>query len=276
MTRYVPTIILSVMLAALAPGRAADSTKPEFLEVGSEYAIALRGTGVGSDPLQGPSFRVRIVAHGGGAWFKLAVVNQERQGPTQTVWLNFDHVVWVDDSPDARGARSNPDAQAARRRLNAPKLSAAEAVKKATAHLQEQGQGLSDHFVHMVDAMNPFGDAFWRVGWVLRSPGKGTGRIYADVRDDGTVTYVVREARPPARQLNIPQTSVGDALEKAKAYVTENNIDVSDSFVKRIRVSDLAGNPRWDVTWSLHALVKGGQTFVHVYDDGEIKCTYGK
>lgn len=275
MTRYVPTLVLSVMLATLAPSRAAASTKPEFLEVGSEYAIGLRGTGVGSDPLQGPSLRVKVLAHGGGAWFKLAVVTQEHQGPTRTVWLNFDHVVWMEESPEAHGARSSPAAQSAGRRLNAPKLSAAEAVEKASAHLQEQGQDLSNHFVQMVDAMNPFGDAFWRVGWILRSPGKGTGRIYADVRDDGTVTYVVREARAPARQLNVPQTSVGDALEKAKVYVTENNIDVSDSFVKRIRVSDLAGNPRWDVTWSLYLPVKGGGTFVYVYDDGRIECSGG-
>ena len=161
------------------------------------------------------------------------------------------------------------------RSIEPPHQSADAAVEKAREHTTKQGIDIGNHFVYMVETLGLNGKTFWRVTWILKSPSAGKGRIYVDVHDDGNVTHLIRSANPPQSTLSVPQTSIDEALDRGKAYVNENDLQISESFLKRITASQITGNTHWTLAWWRNS-GKGGQIYVHVYDDGSVNHSYGR
>ena len=76
-----------------------------------------------------------------------------------------------------------------------------------------------------------------------------------------------------------PAISIEDAIAKAKKYVQEKKIDVSQQYIDSVAL-DL--NPRgdrgkfWRVAWQQNQFMKGGQTYIEVYMDGSVEHRHGK
>ena len=76
-----------------------------------------------------------------------------------------------------------------------------------------------------------------------------------------------------------PGVTLEVAVAKAKSYVREKHIDVSDSYLDSAVLNQ---NPRgdrgkfWLITWQRKQYMKGGQVFVRVYMDGSVEHALGE
>lgn len=156
-----------------------------------------------------------------------------------------------------------------------PRLSPTEAVTAALAHLEQVGVDVDSHMIYMVDAMSMTSTPFWRITWILRVP-EGSNRIYADVRDDGKVTHLIRDAKPPATELVMPELSLADAVAAVRAYVSGHPGVFADNVLKRVSLTDLEARPCWHFSWIMRERVKGGGVFLSVDHVGKIKVTFGE
>ena len=76
-----------------------------------------------------------------------------------------------------------------------------------------------------------------------------------------------------------PALSPEKAIALAKAYVKENNIDVSKDYLAKIEYINFyeeLTKPSWQIEWKPISPVKGGQVFIDVYPDKKIAVTYGE
>jgi hypothetical protein len=80
-----------------------------------------------------------------------------------------------------------------------------------------------------------------------------------------------------ASQLEVPATSIEQALVLAKQHVEAAKINVSDMYIAKAE-----WNPRfglvsfWRIEWNTKKPIKGGYTIVTVYADGKVEHTFGK
>ena len=69
------------------------------------------------------------------------------------------------------------------------------------------------------------------------------------------------------------------AVAKAKSYVRDKHIDVSDAYVDSVVLDQNARGDRgkfWLITWQRKEYMKGGQVFVRVYMDGSVDHALGE
>ena len=76
-----------------------------------------------------------------------------------------------------------------------------------------------------------------------------------------------------------PGITLEVAVAKAKSYVQDKQIDVSDSYLDSVVLNQ---NPRgdrgkfWLITWQRKEYMKGGQVFVRVYMNGFVDHALGE
>jgi hypothetical protein len=69
------------------------------------------------------------------------------------------------------------------------------------------------------------------------------------------------------------------AIKKANEYLQAKKIDVSNSYLESVVLEQNLQGDRaksWLLTWQLKSWSKGGQVFVRVYMDGQVKHTFGE
>jgi hypothetical protein len=76
-----------------------------------------------------------------------------------------------------------------------------------------------------------------------------------------------------------PADEIIVAIEKAKAYVIKEKIDVSGCFIQKVEFKNQYEElvPQfWEITFIKVPKAKGGYIIVHVNNDGTVKVFYGE
>lgn len=76
-----------------------------------------------------------------------------------------------------------------------------------------------------------------------------------------------------------PEEDITTVIEKAKAYVKKEKIDINGYFIQKVEFKNQYEElvPQfWEVTFTKVPRVKGGYIFIHVYNDGSIKPFFGE
>jgi hypothetical protein len=118
------------------------------------------------------------------------------------------------------------------------------------------------------------------ISWGRRNLGRG---YYFIMRGIVLGVLVAVVAMPIAAQTTSDTREAGITLEaavaKAKSYVRDKHIDVSDSYLDSVVLNQ---NPRgdrgkfWLITWQRKEYIKGGQVFVRVYMDDTVDHALGE
>ena len=90
-----------------------------------------------------------------------------------------------------------------------------------------------------------------------------------------------KPATPQADNMLSPIPSLGlvDAVHVAEAYLKEKRIDTSKHYLDNVRLqhsSSWMKGKHWIVTWRLKVMADGGEIFVFVDMDKNVKLTYGE
>ena len=87
---------------------------------------------------------------------------------------------------------------------------------------------------------------------------------------------IAAQTSPDTRE---PGITLELAVAKAKSYVRDKHIDVSDAYLDSVVLHQ---NPRgdrgkfWLITWQRKEYMKGGQVFVRVYMNGSVEHALGE
>ena len=76
-----------------------------------------------------------------------------------------------------------------------------------------------------------------------------------------------------------PGITLEVAVAKAKSYLREKHIDVSDAYLDSAVLSQNTRGDRgkfWLITWQRKEYMKGGQVFVRVYMNGSVEHALGE
>ena len=103
------------------------------------------------------------------------------------------------------------------------------------------------------------------------------------MRGIGIGVLVALVALPIAAQTTSETREPGITLElavaKAKSYVRDKHIDVSDAYLDSAVLSQNTRGDRgkfWLITWQRKEYMKGGQVFVRVYMNGSVEHALGE
>lgn len=76
-----------------------------------------------------------------------------------------------------------------------------------------------------------------------------------------------------------PEIALEEALDVAKKYVQDHQIDVSEKYIDSVQLNSTAPGGKgkyWKVTWEIEKFVKGGQIFILIYMDKSVEVRYGE
>jgi len=87
---------------------------------------------------------------------------------------------------------------------------------------------------------------------------------------------IAAQTSPDTRE---PGVTLELAVAKAKSYVRDKHIDLSDAYLDSVVLNQNARGDRgkfWLITWQPKEFMKGGQVFVRVYMDGSVEHALGE
>lgn len=71
-----------------------------------------------------------------------------------------------------------------------------------------------------------------------------------------------------------PEITIEQALDIAKNYISQHQIDVSDKYIDSIKLNPTPPGDRgkfWQVSWELNTLTKGGQVYLDIFMDKSVE-----